>query len=205
MTTNSRALAYAATDNVTPIRIGIPILAQNRDEDTKVSMLASLARSYAKKAHALAQTAPNSSEHLQALHMAGVANQLPCNKLRLLVTPLGPQREWLDEAIKRANIAIAAHHHIESQWSLAYHLDQQDGGDRAPAFSAERTRARRIADEAIEDALRMPITRKWDIKRKQELAGKEGWARVYRPHWQALIDADVAAYAKPRKTKGAEA
>ncbi|MDB5583362.1 MAG: hypothetical protein JWR80_8538 [Bradyrhizobium sp.] len=194
-----------AMATVAPIRPGITVPDQNRAEDVKTSMVANMARNYAARAYELAQTAPNSKEHLHALHMSGMSNQLPCNKLRLIVTPLGPQREWLDEAIKRANVAIAAHDHIESQWSLAYHLDGKDGGDRHLAFGLERTRARREADDAIEDALRIPITRKWDIKRKQDLAGKETWAREYRPTWQALIDADVAAYAKPRKSKGAEA
>jgi hypothetical protein len=179
---------------VAPIRAGVTVPPQNRDEDTKTAMVANMARNYAARAYELAQTAPNSKEHLQALHMSGISDQLPCNKLRLIVTPLGPQREWLDEAIKRANVAIAAHQHVESQWSLAYHLDRQDGGERHLAFDAERTRARAVADQAIEDALRIPISRKWDIKRKQDLAGKEAWARKYRPAWQALIDADAANY-----------
>jgi hypothetical protein len=199
-------MAQPAMDNVTPIRIGIPILAQNREDDAKTVIGAKMIRTFSAKAHELAQTKPNSPTHLEMLHAAAsVTRNLPRNKLRLIVTPLGPQRDWLTEAIKRAEVAIAASGHVESQWSLAYHLDQQDGGDRASELNSERTRARRLADQAIEDALRMPITRKWDIKRKQELAGREAWARKYRPDWQALIDADAASYAKPRKAKGAEA
>ncbi len=60
---------------------------KNRPEDEQTIMLARLARCYAEKAYALAQTEPNSENHRLALHMAGISEKLPRNNLRIFTTP----------------------------------------------------------------------------------------------------------------------
>lgn len=191
----------ARRGNVRAIRPNLPIPAQ-REEDLTCSMHARLAASWLEKAHQLAQTEPNSKDHRLALHMAGIAEKLPRNNLRVLVTPITPRQEWFDEAWRKWRVAKAAHDLAESRWSLAYCLDQQDRGERHKTAQIERDRTQADLNLAIEDTLRTPTVRKADALRKQDIIGKREWAQTYRPAWQAMVDEDVARFPnKPRKAR----
>ena len=193
----------ARRDNVRAIRPGLPIPPQ-REEDITCSIYARLAASYMENAYQLAQTEPNSKDHRTALHMARIAEQLPRNNLRVIVTPATPREEWFAEAWRKVRIAQATCDLIESQHSLALHLDRFDEGGRAKLLSAERSEKREALDVAILDALRTPVTRKGDIARKQAMVGKREWATKYRPEWQAIIDEELARFParSPRKQEG---
>ena len=62
------------------------------DQDT--IMFARLARSWAEKAHALAQTEPDSEAHRLALHMVGIDHKLPRNNLRCIVSTLDEEKDF---------------------------------------------------------------------------------------------------------------
>lgn len=188
----------ARRGNIRAIRPGLPIPAQSAADNSTIAR-ARMASIYADKAYRLAQTEPNSKEHRTALHMAGIAEQLPRNNLRLLVTPTIPRAEWFTEAWRKVRIARASVELIESQWSHAVHLDGFDQGGRAKALDAELDDKRAALDVAILDALRTPVTKKGDALRKQEMIGRREWAERYRPDWQAIIDEDLARF--PTKTR----
>lgn len=190
--------SIARSGNVRSIRPGL-LIPEPSQEDERNAMLARLAASYERTAYQLAQTEPNSREHLLALHMAGIANKLPRNNLRLLVTPLTPRQEWFSEAWQRWRVASAAKDLAWSEESLARSLDEKDGGERAKA--AERETERREAELrlALEDALRTPTARKADAVRKQTMIGKREWAEKYRPEWQAMVDEDLARYPQVKR------
>lgn len=194
----------ARSGNVRAIRPGIAIPDQ-RDEDMKNATLARLAASYREKAYQLAQTEPDSREHRLALHMAGIDEQLPRNNLRLHVTPVTPRQEWFLDAIRRWHVARDAKALANSRDNLAYHLDQQDGGERRKETKATLDRAEADLRLATEDALRTPTMRRCDAARKQELIGRREWASVYRPEWQAMVDEDLARYPAPKRRQKAEA
>jgi len=67
---------------------------KNRPEDEQTIIIARLARSYSDKAWALAQTEPNSDSHRMALHMAGIAEELPRNNLRCISSTLDEERDF---------------------------------------------------------------------------------------------------------------
>lgn len=184
--------------NVCAIRPGIPIGA-NRKEDEETRAMAAVAQAAAAKAHELAQTEPNSEAHLTHERIALMTRLLPRNNLRLVVTPTAPVAEWFRLAWLRVVVARAARDLADSRWSLAYELDRQDGGERRRDAEAPRHDAQRELDLAIEDALRTPTVRKVDAARKQDIIGGKAWAEKYRPHWQAMVDEDLARYpARPR-------
>lgn len=194
----------AQNGNVRAIRPGIQIPAQ-RDDDRQFITVANMARSYAEKAYQLAQTEPDSENHRFALHMAGIAEKLPRNNLRVLVTPTTPRREWFEEALRRWRVAKAAYDLAQSRRNLAYCLDRQDEGERHKAARLECDQAEADLNRTIEDALRTPTVRKCDALSKQEMIGPRVWAEKYRPDWQAIVDEDLARYpAKVRKPRAQE-
>ena len=191
----------ARRGNVRAIRPGI-VIPKPTTERPRASVIAILASSWLDRAHCLAQTEPNSERHRTALHMAGIDKELPRNNLRLLVTPVTPRSEWFTEAQHRVHVATKVRELAESRWSLAYLLDKQDGGSRADAANVERERAQAELDQAIEDALRTPTTRRCDAAAKQRMVGRREWAEKYRPDWQAMVDEDLARYvSKSRKAE----
>lgn len=196
--------AAAQHGNVRAIRPGI-VIPEPTTERPRASVIATLASSWLDKAHCLAQTEPNSERHRTALHMAGIDKELPRNNLRLLVTPISPRQEWFSEARQRVNVARKAHELAESRWCLAYTLDKQDGGSRCDAANIERTRTRSELDQAVEDALRTPTTRKCDAAAKQDMIGKRVWAEKYRPDWQAMVDEDLTRYPSKSRKAGVQA
>lgn len=194
----------ARSGNIRAIRRGVAIPDQ-REEDLKNATLVRIAASYREKAYQLAQTEPDSDEHRLALHMAGIDDKLPRNNLRLHVTPVTPRQEWFGEAMRHWRVARDAKALAESRDSLAYHLDQQDGGSRRKTTMADLERAEAELRRVTEDALRTPTTRKCDAARKQEMIGRREWASVYRPEWQAMVDEDLARYPAPKRRQKTEA
>lgn len=184
----------AQRDNVSAIRPGIAIPAQQPDADAECITIARLAKSYDDQAYQLAKTEPNSEKHRLALHMAGLSTNLPCNNLRLLVTPVTPKAEWFYEASLRVRTARAVLALIESQCAHAFHLDSYDRGERAQRILREIDEKREALDLAILDALRTPATKKGDVLRKQEMIGKREWAEKHRPAWQAIVDEELARF-----------
>ncbi|MBB4155305.1 hypothetical protein GGQ80_003225 [Sphingomonas jinjuensis] len=191
----------ARRGNVRAIRPGLSI-PQQRDEDNACITTARLVSVFAASAHRLAQSAPNSEDHYVAEHMAGMGHKLPRNNLRLLVTPQQPKEEWFRLAYKDYCVAKGVRDLAEARFSRAWCLDQWDKGDRAEALRSERDRAQAALDIVILDALRTPVTRKWDIAIKQQMVGKREWAAKYRPEMQAIIDEEAARLAsKPRRSR----
>jgi hypothetical protein len=191
----------ARRGNVRAIRPGITI-PTSTDEHKHTYQDAMIAAIWQQQAHDLAQTAPNSEAHLLALRMAGMDRKLPCNNLRLIVTPVTPRSEWFTEAQHRVHVATKAQELAASRWALAYLLDRQDGGTRHDAANVERERAQAELDQAIEDALRTPTIRRCDVAAKQRMVGRREWAEKYRPDWQAMVDEDLARYvSKSRKAE----
>lgn len=189
---------------ITPIRSGITIPERPSDEDEMTAFHRRIAMGFLGKVG-------NGKDGLSDQQRCNIGEgllqkKLPRNNLRLIVQPASPRKEWFAEMRKRAEIAIRAHDLTESRWSLAYHLDQLDGGDRQHAPECDRTRARREMDNAILDALRTPATRLGDIRRKQEMVGKREWALEWRPDLQAIIDEEEARLrARPKPRTGREA
>jgi hypothetical protein len=191
----------ARRGNVRAIRPGIAI-PTSTDDHRRAHQDAQIVAIWQKQAHDLAQTAPNSEAHLLALRMAGMDRKLPRNNLRLIVTPVTPRSEWFTEAQHRVHVATKAQELAASRWALAYLLDKQDGGTRRDAANVERERTQVELDQAIEDALRTPTTRRCDAAAKQRMIGRREWAEKYRPDWQAMVDEDLAHYAsKSRKAE----
>jgi hypothetical protein len=191
----------ARRGNVRAIRPGIAI-PTSTDDHKRAYQDAQIVAIWQQQAHDLAQTAPNSEAHLLALRMAGMDRKLPCNNLRLIVTPVTPRSEWFTEAQHRVHVATKAQELAASRWALAYLLDRQDGGTRHDAANVERERAQAELDQAVEDALRTPTTRRCDAAAKQRMIGRREWAEKYRPEWQAMVDEDLARYtSKSRKAE----
>lgn len=192
--------------NVRAIRPGVAIPMTNAAEDETAITLARAAAISQRRAYELAQTEPNSTLHRSHERLARLSETLPCNRLRLIVTPTTPRQEWFSEAKRLVHIARCERDLACSRWSHAYTLDQWDRGERHLALEAERNRTEAALKQAIEDALRTPTTRRADALAKQDMIGKREWAVKYRPEWQAIIDEDVARFpVRSRKAAKKEA
>ena len=188
--------------SVTPIRKGITIPACPTEDDEMTAYHRRVALGF------LADIGNNegglSDQQMRAIGEGMLRDKIPRNNLRLIVQPISPREEWFTEMHSKARVASIAHDLAESQWSLAYHLDQYDGGQRHLDADRERERTRKLKDLAILDALRTPATRLWDVRRKQDMVGSREWALKYRPEMQAIIDEEEArlrATRKPRAKK----
>lgn len=193
----------AQRGNVRAIRPGLSIPAQ-RDEDQACIMTAKLAADGAASAYRLAQTHPNTERHRLSEALARQDHKLPRNNLRLLVTPQQPKEEWFSLAYKDYCVAKGVRDLAEARFSRAWCLDQWDSGDRAEALRGERDRAQTALDIVILDALRTPVTRKWEIGMKQQMVGKRDWAEKYRPEMQAIIDEEAARFAPKSRRNSRE-
>lgn len=98
----------SALASVVPIRQRVKVRKENRPEDMVTIMLAGLANSYATTALKLAQSDPDSKEHRQALHMAGIERKLPRANLVCIVSTLDEQRDF-DLRCVELEIAKAEH------------------------------------------------------------------------------------------------
>lgn len=106
---------------VVPIRSKVKIPDANSENDALAISIARMADSMAEKAYQLAQTQPNSDEHLRAIHMSGIDCKLPRNNLRLIVRPEGDPKQQFFTVYKRAKLAVAKAELIEAQVNLEAH------------------------------------------------------------------------------------
>jgi hypothetical protein len=178
---------------VSPIRKRGRVPKRNRIEDGTTVMIAQMVKDFADRAHALAQTVPNSEIHQLSLHMAGISARLPRNNLRLLTTS-----EDVIHGIRRVwrQVTIA---HLE--WELCYErrLDaafRHDKDDRAH-WAARQDEADYKRWLVYERLIRIPATRMLEVKnykldrRFQPCMGDLEWMRRYKPELAAVLDDEL--------------
>jgi hypothetical protein len=167
---------------------------QNREEDQQTIMFAQMAKSFADQAYDLAQTEANSENHRLMLHMAGIADKLPRNNLRIFTTPddliEGVWMMW-----RRVNLANLEWKLCDARRWMASSLGNED--DRR--LWEKRTEEAEIARwELYERLLRIPATRLTDVtsykldRRFERGMGSIDWMRTHKPELAAIIDDEVA-------------
>lgn len=180
---------------VVPIRPKVKIPEANGENDSLAISIARMADSMADKAYQLAQTQPNSKEHLHAIHMSGIDCKLPRNNLRLIVRPEGDPKQQFFTVYRRAKLAVAKAEMIEAQISLeAHEAEVKDGleghGAIYDAWSERRTAAWADRDHALEDLAAFPADREWFHGLKRSLLGSRQWLASARPKIAATLDAE---------------
>jgi hypothetical protein len=199
----AKARPAAARGKVVKIRHAMTMPKANRPEDSEAIAFARIADGFANQAYELAQTAPNSEDHRNALAMAAIADKLPRNNLRIFTTPEDVvQGLW--KAKRRVDIANA-----EAALADLHRCDAIDDND-----DDARTHWTAKLDEAearlwleYERLLRIPATSvtqhnqfkrgKWDRG-----VGVVDWMRKYKPELAAIMDDELARLEAEKAARG---
>jgi hypothetical protein len=178
---------------VSPIRKRCRVPKKNRVEDENTVLIAEMAKDFAARAHALAQTEPNSEMHQLNLYMAEISARLPRNNLRLLTT-----REDVIQGIWKVwrQVTIA---HLEWELCNQHRLDaafRHDEDSRAH-WAAQEDEAVHKRWLVYERLIRIPATRILEVKnykldrRFGPGMGNLEWMRRYKPDLAAVLDDEL--------------
>lgn len=177
----------------------------NRPEDAETITIARLAQSFAEKAYALAQTDPDGEAHRLALHMARMADKLPCNNLRIFATPddvlQGVWNMW--RQVKIANL----------EWLLCdeRRFDAGHIGDEATAAHWAKKQDEADAHRWLvyERLVHVPATTLSEVtsykldRRFKRGMGNLDWMRTHKPEIAAVIDDEIARLTVEKRDRAA--
>jgi hypothetical protein len=176
------ASALPTPAKVVPIRPKVRMRRANHPRDDGTVMIAKLAASYERSARA---AEPGSEEQRLALHMAGMSMKLPRNNLRCISTPDVPPEQAFLIMLKRARVAVAEFNLIEAKFSLA-----MECGEDLHAWSEKRDAAVERRNQAVEDCLRTPSTKRFHLRELKASLIKDARPFGNGELWQELLAAD---------------
>jgi hypothetical protein len=189
-----KAKPEAAPGKVVKIRRGMTMPKANRPEDTEAIMFARMATASADRAHELAQTAPNSEDHRNALAIALASENLrPRNNLRIFTTP-----EDVVKGLHKAHTRVAI---ANAEWLLADLRHGNAIGDSDEAAQAHWAAEQNAADAnlwlAVERLLRIPATSLAQFRQFKTLKLRYGvgnleWLRMHKPELAVIMDDELA-------------